>query len=114
VTIRFDVRQLARRGPVFRLDASTYDDTQQDEAPGRPEYFRFETRFAARFTPARPVAGKRFAVVEPGTSSCRASIRGRAIRPLRRCAWRIPKTAAGKRLTVSVGPRRYTFRVRRP
>ena len=69
VTVRFDVRQLSRKGPVFRLDAGTYDETQQDEAPGLPEYYRFETRLhsvAVRFSPARPLAGKRFAVVHPG------------------------------------------------
>jgi hypothetical protein len=116
VTVRFGVRQLTPRGPVFRFEASTYDDTHQDEAPGGPDYFRFETRFAKKpsFSPARPVAGKRFTVLDPRSATCRASIRGRAVRPIRRCAWRIPKTASGKRLTVSVGARRYTFLVRRP
>jgi hypothetical protein len=115
LTIRFDVRELTLKGPVFRLDAGTYDDTHQDEAPGLPEYFRFETRFTkrARFSPAKPVAGKRFAVVQPGSARCRASISGRTLRPLRRCAWRIPKTAAGKRLAVLVGTTRYVFVVRR-
>jgi hypothetical protein len=118
VTIRFDVRELTLAGPVFRLSASTYDDTHQDEAPGLPDYFRFETRFRpvappVRFSPARPVAGKRFGVVRPGSATCRASIRGRALRPVRRCAWLIPKRAAGKRLTVVVRSRRYVFVVRR-
>ena len=115
LTIRFDVRELTLKGPVFRLDAGTYDDTHQDEAPGLPEYFRFETRFTkrARFSPAKPVAGKRFAVVQPGSARCRASISGRTLRPRRRCAWRIPKTAAGKRLAVLVGTTRYVFVVRR-
>jgi hypothetical protein len=115
VTIRFDVRELMVAGPVFRLSASTYDDTHQDEAPGLPEYFRFETRFAppVRFSPARPVAGKRFGVVRPGSATCKASIRGKALRPLRRCTWLIPKRAAGKRLAVVVRGRKHVFVVRR-
>jgi hypothetical protein len=118
VTTRFDVKELPLAGPVFRLNASTYDDTNQDEAPGRPEYFRFETRLRpvaprARFSPAHPVAGKRFSVLRPGSATCRATIRGRALRPIRRCSWRIPKSAAGKRLTVVVSARRYAFVIRR-
>ena len=116
VTVRFDVRQLSRKGPVFRLDAGTYDETQQDEAPGLPEYFRFETRLhpvAARFSPARPVAGKRFAVVQPGSARCVATIAKKPLRPVGRCAWRVPARAAGKRLKVVVGSRTYVFVVRR-
>ena len=115
VTVRFDVRELTLAGPVFRLSASTYDDTHQDEAPGLPEYFRFETRFAppVRFSPARPVAGKRFGVIHPGSATCKASIRGQALRPRRRCSWLIPKSAAGKRLTVVVRSRKHIFVVRR-
>ena len=117
-TIRFDVRELTPAGPVFRLSASTYDDTHQDQAPGTLDYFRFETRFwpvapRVRFSPARPVAGKRFSVVRPGSATCRASIRGKALRPLRRCAWLIPRSAAGKRLTVVVRSRKYVLVVRR-
>lgn len=116
VSVRFDVRQLSRKGRVFRLDAGTYDETQQDEAPGRPEYFRFETRLhpvAVRFSPARPMSGKRFAVVQPGSARCVATIAKKALRSIGRCAWRIPARAAGKRLKVVVGSRTYVFVVRR-
>jgi hypothetical protein len=107
---------LSRKGSVFRLDAGTYDETRQDEAPGLPEYFRFETRLhpvAVRFSPARPVAGKRFAVVQPGSGRCKATIARKALRSIGRCAWRIPTRAAGKRLKVVVGSRAYVFVVRR-
>lgn len=116
LSVRFDVRQLSRKGSVFRLEAGTYDETRQDEAPGLPEYFRFETRLhpvAVRFSPARPVAGKRFAVVQPGSGRCKATIARKALRSIGRCAWRIPTRAAGKRLKVVVGSRAYVFVVRR-
>ncbi len=116
LSVRFDVRQLSRKGPVFRLDAGTYDETQQDEAPGFPEYFRFETRLhplVVRFSPARPVTGKRFAVVQPGSARCKATIAKKALRSIGRCAWRIPARAAGKRLKVVVGLRTYVFVMRR-
>lgn len=116
VSVRFDVRQLSRRGPVFRLNAETYDETEQDEAPGRPEYFRFETRLhpvVVRFSPARPVTGKRFAVVQPRSARCVATIAKKALRSTGRCAWRIPARAAGRRLKVVVGSRTYVFVVRR-
>ncbi len=117
-TIRFDVKELTLAGPVFRLSASTYDDTHQDEAPGLPDYLRFETRFRplappTRFSPARPVAGKRFGVVRPGSATCKATFKGKTLRPLRRCTWLIPKGTAGKRLTVVVRSRKYVFVVRR-
>ena len=117
-TIRFDVRELTLARTGLPLSASTYDDTHQDQAPGTLDYFRFETRFRpvvprVRFSPARPVAGKRFSVVRPGSATCRASIRGKALRPLRRCAWLVPRSAAGKRLTVVVRSRKYVLVVRR-
>jgi hypothetical protein len=117
VTIRFDVKELTLAGPVFRLSASTYDDAHQDLAPEGLDYFRFETRLRpvappVRFSPARPVAGKRFGVVRPGSASCRATIKGKALRPVRRCAWLVPKRAAGKRLAVVVRSKRYAFVVR--
>ena len=88
---------------------------------------------APRYSPAVPRAGRRFSVpgatvrltsgqnVAPSTIACTARLAGRALRPVGRCAWRIPANARGKRLVVTVtatyqGLRRTaaprTFRVR--
>jgi hypothetical protein len=67
-----------------------------------------------RYSPATPRAGRRFSVpgatvrltngqnVAPSTRTCTARLAGRALRPVGRCAWRIPANARGKRLVVTV------------
>jgi hypothetical protein len=67
-----------------------------------------------RYSPANPRAGRRFSVpgatvrltngqnVAPSTITCTARLAGRALRPVGRCAWRIPANARGKRLVVTV------------
>jgi hypothetical protein len=67
-----------------------------------------------RFSPATPRAGRRFSVpgatvrltngqnVAPSAITCTARLAGRALRPVGRCAWRVPANARGKRLVVTV------------
>jgi hypothetical protein len=67
-----------------------------------------------RYSPAIPRAGRRFSVpgatvrltngqnVAPSAITCTARLAGRALRPVARCAWRIPANARGKRLVVTV------------
>jgi hypothetical protein len=67
-----------------------------------------------RYSPAAPRAGRRFSVpgatvrltngqnVAPSAIACTARLAGRALRPVARCAWRIPANARGKRLVVTV------------
>lgn len=65
---------------------------------------------------AERMDGEAARAIEPilvGGALERASIRGKALRPLRRCTWLIPKSAAGKRLTVVVSSRKYVLLVRR-
>jgi hypothetical protein len=69
---------------------------------------------APRYSPANPRAGRRFSVpgatvrltngqnVAPSAIACTARLAGRALRPVGRCAWRIPANARGKRLVVTV------------
>ena len=72
---------------------------------------------SATFVPAQPRAGKRFALgaarlrlsngetARPDSVACVARLAGRVLRPVGRCAWRIPANARGKRLVVTVTPR---------
>jgi hypothetical protein len=69
------------------------------------------------FVPAQPRAGKRFALgrarlrlsngetAEPDSVACAARLAGRVLRPVGRCAWRIPANGRGKRLVVTLTPR---------
>lgn len=69
---------------------------------------------APRFSPASPRAGRRFSVpgatvrltsgqnVAPSAVTCTARLAGRTLRPVARCAWRMPANARGKRLVVTV------------
>jgi hypothetical protein len=71
----------------------------------------------ATFVPAQPRAGKRFALgtarlrlsngetARPESVACVARLAGRVLRPVARCAWRIPANARGKRLVVTLTPR---------
>jgi hypothetical protein len=66
------------------------------------------------FTPLKPRAGKRFAVsgarvalgtgetVQAESVTCSARLAGRVLRLAGRCAWNLPPSANGKRLTVTV------------
>ena len=72
---------------------------------------------SASFVPAQPRAGKRFALgtarlrlsngetARPDSVGCVARLAGRVLRPVGRCAWRIPANARGKRLVVTLAPR---------
>jgi hypothetical protein len=72
---------------------------------------------SATFVPTQPRAGKRFALgtarlrlsdgetVRPDSIACVARLARRVLRPVGRCAWRIPATARGKRLVVTLTPR---------
>jgi hypothetical protein len=72
---------------------------------------------SASFVPAQPRAGKRFALgaarlrlsngetARPDSIGCVARLAGRVLRPVGRCAWRIPANARGKRLVVTLTPR---------
>ena len=84
--------------------------TYEVEAPA------FQKR-SVRFRPARPRAGKLFAVasvtlssdltgaVEPKHLVCRARLGRAALKQANACAWKLPKTARGKTLTVSIEAR---------
>ena len=61
-----------------------------------------------RFTPARPVHGKRFAVT--GATSCTARLAG--VRLKGRCSWLIPAGAKGKLLVVTADAKVYRFTVK--
>jgi hypothetical protein len=80
------------------------------------------TSLSARFTAARPVHGKRFAVAKVRTvlsngrnpvakATCAATLAGKALAG--GCAWKIPASGKGKRLVVTVRAagiaRRYAF-----
>jgi hypothetical protein len=66
------------------------------------------------FAPLKPRAGKRFAVsgarvvlgtgetVRAESVTCSARLAGKALRLAGRCAWNVPPSAKGKRLTVTV------------
>ena len=68
----------------------------------------------ASYSPAKPKAGKRFAVstvrvglatgqTAPATSKrCTARLAGKTLKPAGTCAWVMPKTAKGKTLSVAV------------
>ena len=72
---------------------------------------------SATFVPAQPRAGRRFALgtarlrlsngetAAPESVGCVARLAGRVLRPVGRCAWRLPATARGKRLVVTLTPR---------
>jgi len=71
----------------------------------------------ATFVPAQPRAGKRFALgtarlrlsngetARPDSVACVARLAGRVLRPVARCAWKLPANARGKRLVVTLTPR---------
>lgn len=101
-------------------------------APGTPPRWDFSPRvspqvtsLSARFKPAAPMHGKRFAVasvrgaLSDGTARAATPTRSATLagKPLARgCAWVLPRTAKGKRLAVTVHAsgvaRRYAFDVR--
>jgi hypothetical protein len=72
---------------------------------------------SAAFVPAQPRAGKRFALgtarlrlsngetARPDSVGCVARLAGRVLRPVARCAWKLPANARGKRLVVTLTPR---------
>ena len=72
---------------------------------------------SATFVPAQPRAGKRFALgaarlrlsngetARPDSVGCVARLAGRVVRPVARCAWKLPADARGKRLVVTLTPR---------
>jgi hypothetical protein len=119
---------------VITFDASDAGDQAPDGsfAPGTPPRWTFSPAAAptvkgltARFSTARPVHGKRFAltrataVLSNGRSratsaTCSATLAGKPLGS--GCAWRIPTSAKGKRLVVTIHAgavsRRYAFVVR--
>jgi hypothetical protein len=72
---------------------------------------------SVRFRPSRPRAGKLFAVasvtlsfeligaVEPKNVVCRARLGRTALKQAKACAWKLPRNAKGKTLTVSIEAR---------
>ena len=125
----------------FLVFAINQAGDQIDLAPNAPPPFAYDLTVAApsvesattTFSSTAPVAGRRFAVrsiqlhlsdqttARPSSYTCVATLAGRTLRPVGRCAWNIPRTAKGKRLVVTVavvfrGERGqiepYTFRVR--
>ena len=90
------------RGPVFRLDAETYDDTHQDQAPGLAGVLPLRDPLSSQhFSPAQPVAGRRFAVLDPGSSRCRGEHPRAGTSPDSPVCVADSEAAGAKRLTVS-------------
>ena len=105
----------------YALSALDSDDNAGDDAPNTGVYlYTLELRpeldsLAARFSPARPKAGKPFRVastslrLEDGTDvkadslTCVAKLNGKRLAG--RCSWRIPRNAKGKRLVVTITAR---------
>jgi hypothetical protein len=107
----------------FDFWISTYenDDFEGDHdfAPDGDAVYTFEltppkiVAASARYSALSPKAGKRFSVKEvlaelDDTSSakpaftCRATLAGKALKPVGKCAWAIPRNAKGKKLVVYV------------
>jgi hypothetical protein len=107
----------------FDLFVLTFNDSTEDSdmAPNVGAVWTYNVQLKpdvrsvnATFAPAKPRAGKRFAVagvrltlasgqrVAPETKRCTAKLAGKTLRPSGTCAWLVPKTAKGKRLTVSM------------
>jgi hypothetical protein len=101
------------------LAASTLDsnDAAEDFAPDNGGVYDLELTpvldtLAARFSPAKPKAGKVFRLaattlrLEGGTTvkadsiTCVAKLNGKRLAG--RCSWRIPKNAKGKRLVITL------------
>ena len=120
----FDFAVLAGRGAPEegRFDVApdrgawSFSYAPAPEAPTPPATVAVED-MSATFVPAQPRAGKRFALgtarlrlsngetVRPDSVACVARLAGRVLRPVGRCAWRIPVNARGKRLVVTLTPR---------
>jgi hypothetical protein len=110
---------------AFTFFASTgldSDENAGDDAPDGDSVFLYTLQLRpaldsllARFSPAKPKAGKAFRVastsarledgtdVRPGSITCVAKLNGKRLRG--RCAWRIPRNAGGKLLVVTITAR---------
>lgn len=107
----------------FDFWISTYENENfegdHDFAPDGDAVYTFEltppkiVAASARYSALAPKAGKRFSVRQvlaelDDTSSakpaftCRATLAGKALKPVGKCAWAIPRTAKGKKLVVYV------------
>jgi hypothetical protein len=105
----------------FYVVALSNSSEASDDGPDGSAVWSYDLKFtpkiksvAAAFAPAKPKAGKRFAVgatrvglvtgetVAPSTKRCTAKLAGKALKPAGNCAWLIPKTAKGKRVVVTI------------
>jgi hypothetical protein len=105
----------------FWISTFEGDDIEGDHdfAPDGDAVYTFEltppkiVAASARYSSLAPKAGKKFSVKEilaelDDTSSakpaftCRATLAGKALRSVGKCAWAVPRTAKGKKLVVYV------------
>jgi hypothetical protein len=106
---------------AFDFAAGSYGGDTEDFAPDAVnELYTYELDFTpelraltAGFTPKQPRAGKVFAVsslrvqtdtavVRPDKRTCTAKLAGRTLRPIGPCRWRLPASARGKALVVTI------------
>jgi hypothetical protein len=125
VKARLRVAVLAVGGPDPEVSPT-------DRAPASGSWAYAVTKVALRsatvgFTPTQPRAGGLFAVtsvslaltttaakVRPDALACSSKLGSMALRPSGNCRWRLPSTARGKRLTVSISATYRGVRYRLP